>query len=78
MDCPSCNEQQSLLATAKEENFQLTMQVMAKDEMIRTLQAEVQMIGAKYRDMLWQRNALHEITMSEQSTIRYRQITNGQ
>ena len=78
MDCASCTNQQQLVADVKEQNDQLTLQLIDKDETIRALRAEVQMIGDRYRDMLWQRNALHEITMSESRTIRYRQITNGQ
>ena len=78
MDCESCQTQKQLVASVMEQNNQLTLQVIDKDETIRALQAEVQMIGAKFRDMLWQRNALHDIAMSEPRTIRYRQITNGQ
>ena len=78
MDCAKCEEQKVLMATTLEQNHQLTLQVIDKDETIRALQAEVQMIGARYRDMFWQRNALHDIAMSEQRTIRYRQITNNQ
>ena len=78
MECASCQDQQRLVDSVKEKNDQLTLQVLDKDEVIRALQAEVQMIGAKFRDMLWQRNALHDIAMSEPRTIRYRQITNGQ
>ena len=78
MDCPSCNDHQQLVKSVTEKNFQLTLQAIEKDETIRALQAEVQMIGARYRDMLWQRNTLHEITMSESRTLRYRQITNDQ
>ena len=60
----------------KEKNHQLTLSIIDKDETIRALRAEVDMLGTKYRDMLWQRNTLHEIAMSESRTIRYRQITN--
>lgn len=76
MECESCEEQKNAVRLITEQNQQLTLQVIDKDETIRALQAEVQMIGARYRDMRWQRNALHEIVMSEQRTIRYRQITN--
>ena len=78
MSCESCLENQQLVEATMEKNHQLTLQVIDKDETIRALQAEVQMIGARFRDMNWQRNALHDIVMSETSTIRYRQITNGQ
>lgn len=78
MDCAACEDHQQLVKSVTAKNHQLTLQVIDKDETIRALQAEVQMIGAKYRDMLWQRNTLHEITMSEPRTIRYRQITNEQ
>lgn len=77
MDCTSCQDQQRLVDSVKAQNDQLTLQVIDKDETIRALRAEVQMIGARYRDMLWQRNALHDIAMSEEQTIRYRQITNS-
>ena len=76
MDCNSCDSNKELVANFIEKNHQLTLQVIDKDETIRALRAEVQTIGAKYRDMLWQRNTLHEIAMSEPRTIRYRQITN--
>ena len=76
MDCISCDSNKELVASFIEKNHQLTLQVIDKDETIRALRAEVQTIGAKYRDMLWQRNTLHEIAMSEPRTIRYRQITN--
>ena len=76
MDCISCDSNKELVASFIEKNHQLTLQVIDKDETIRALRAEVQTIGAKYRDMLWQRNTLHEIAMSEDRTIRYRQITN--
>ena len=76
MDCDACGASKVLADTLAERNQQLTLQVIDKDETIRMLRAEVQTIGAKYRDMLWQRNTLHEITMSEARTIRYRQITN--
>ena len=76
MDCISCDSNKELVSNFIEKNHQLTLQVIDKDETIRALRAEVQTIGAKYRDMLWQRNTLHEIAMSEDRTIRYRQITN--
>ena len=76
MDCNSCDSNKELVANFIEKNHQLTLQIIDKDETIRALRAEVQTIGAKYRDMLWQRNTLHEIAMSEPRTIRYRQITN--
>ena len=78
MDCASCDDHRQLVKSVTDKNYQLTLQAIEKDETIRMLQAEVQMIGARYRDMLWQRNALHEIAMSESRTIRYRQITNEQ
>ena len=78
MECTECVEQKQMVTSVMEKNHQLTCQIIDKDETIRALQAEVQMIGARYRDMLWQRNALHEIAMSEPRTLRYRQITNGQ
>ena len=59
-----------------ENNQQLTLQIISKDETIRALRAELQMLGANYRDMIWQRNMLHDIVMSESRTIRYRQLTN--
>ena len=76
MDCGACGASKELVDSLAEKNHQLTLQIIDKDETIRMLRAEVQTIGAKYRDMLWQRNTLHEITMSETRTIRYRQITN--
>ena len=78
MECASCEEQRQRVTAEMDKNHQLTLQAIDKDETIRALQAEVQMIGARFRDMLWQRNALHEIVMSETRTNRYRQITNGQ
>ena len=59
-----------------EMNQQLNLQIISKDETIRALRAELQMLGANYRDMIWQRNMLHDIVMSESRTIRYRQLTN--
>ena len=76
MDCDSCENSKRMADSIIEKNHQLTLQVIDKDETIRALRAEVQTIGAKYRDMLWQRNTLHDIAMSEERTIRYRQITN--
>jgi len=75
MDCSSCEATKEMVSALREKNHQLTLQVIDKDEAIRNLQAEVQMIGEKYRDMLWQRNTLHDIAMSESRTIRYRQIS---
>ena len=57
-------------------NQQLNLQIISKDETIRALRAELQMLGANYRDMIWQRNILHDIVMSEERTVRYRQLTN--
>ena len=76
MDCSSCETAKEMVDSLQERNHQLTLQVIDKDETIRALRAEVQTIGAKYRDMLWQRNTLHDIAMSETRTIRYREITN--
>ena len=59
-----------------EMNQQLNLQIISKDETIRALRAELQMLGTNYRDMIWQRNMLHDIVMSESRTIRYRQLTN--
>ena len=75
MNCSSCEATKEMVSSLSEKNHQLTLQVIDKDEVIRNLQAEVQMIGEKYRDMLWQRNTLHDIAMSESRTIRYRQIS---
>ena len=76
MDCISCETNKELVQTFIDRNHQLTLQIIDKDEVIRELRSEVQTLGTKYRDMLWQRNALHNITMDEQRTIRYRQLTN--
>ena len=76
MDCDSCDANKKLVDSVMERNQQLTFQVLDKDETIRALRAEIQTIGAKYRDMLWQRNTVHDMAMSEERTIRYRQITN--
>ena len=76
MNCDSCETSKQMVDSLTEQNHQLTLQVIDKDETIRALRAEVQTIGAKYRDMFWQRNTLHDIAMSEERTIRYRQITN--
>ena len=76
MDCNTCEANKELVSSVIDKNHQLTLQVIDKEETIRALRAEVDMLGAKYRDMLWQRNTLHEITMSEARTIRYRQISN--
>ena len=77
MSCISCETNKELVQIFIDRNHQLTLQIIDKDEIIRELRAEVHTIGAKYRDMLWQRNALHDIAMDEQRTVRYRQITNG-
>ena len=76
MECESCDNKKKMVKSLLDKNQQLTLTVIDKDETIRSLRAEVETIGAKYRDMLWQRNTLHEIAMSESRTIRYRQITN--
>ena len=76
MDCDSCKNSAELVTSFAEKNQQLMLQIVDKDETIRALRAEVQTIGAKYRDMFWQRNQLHDIVMSETQTIRYRQLTN--
>ena len=76
MDCISCETNKELVQTFIDRNHQLTLQIIDKDEIIRDLRAEVQTLGAKYRDMLWQRNALHSITLDEQRTVRYRQLSN--
>ena len=77
MNGPMSEDTKTLVESLKEKNDQLAMSIIDKDETIRALRAEVDMLGTKYRDMLWQRNTLHEITMSESRTIRYRQITNN-
>ena len=76
MDCISCETNQELVQKFIDHNHQLTLQIIDKDETIRKLREELQTLGSKYSDMLWQRNALHDIAMNEQRTIRYRQITN--
>ena len=76
MNCKDCGEKKEMVKSLLEKNHQLTLTVIDKDETIRALRAEVETIGANYRDMLWQRNTLHDIAMSESRTIRYRQITN--
>ena len=76
MNCASCDDNTARIDDLKSQNEQLLLRNLDKDETIRNLQAEVQMLGAKYRDMFWQRNTLHDIAMSEERTIRYRQITN--
>ena len=76
MDCDACEAAKAMADSFIEKNHLLTLQVIDKDETIRALRAEIQMIGAKYRDMLWQRNTLHDIAMSETRTIRYRELTN--
>ena len=76
MNCASCDDKTARIDDLKSQNEQLLLRNLDKDETIRNLQAEVQMLGAKYRDMFWQRNTLHDIAMSEERTIRYRQITN--
>ena len=76
MNCDLCDQSKQLLESLHDKNQQLMLQVVDKDETIRMLRAEVQTIGAKYRDMFWQRNTLHDIVMSEPDTIRYRQLTN--
>ena len=76
MNCKECVEKNQKVKSLLDKNHQLTLTVIDKDETIRSLRAEVETIGANYRDMLWQRNTLHEIAMSESRTIRYRQITN--
>ena len=76
MNCDRCDQNKELLDSLQDKNQRMMLQIVDKDETIRKLQAEVQTIGAKYRDMFWQRNTLHEIVMSEPDTIRYRQLTN--
>ena len=76
MDCSTCETAKEMANSLMDKNHQLTLQVIDKDETIRALRAEIQTIGAKYRDMLWQRNTLHDIAMSETRTIRYRELTN--
>ena len=76
MEGKSTNDLIKMVDSLKEKNGQLALSNIDKDETIRALRAEVDMLGTKYRDMLWQRNTLHEIAMSESRTTRYRQITN--
>ena len=76
MDCDACEAAKEMADSLIEKNHLLTLQVIDKDETIRALRAEIQTVGAKYRDMLWQRNTLHDIAMSETRTIRYRELTN--
>ena len=56
-------------------NYQLTLQVIDRDETIKKLQEQLQMLGAKFTDMKWQRDALHMIVLNENRTIRFRQIS---
>ena len=76
MEGKSVDDLVKMVESLQEKNGQLALSIIDKDETIRALRAEVDMLGTKYRDMLWQRNTLHEIAMSESRTIRYRQITN--
>ena len=76
MNCPGCEEDNELVQIFMERNHELNLKLIEKEELIQKLRADIQTIGAKYRDTLWQRNLLHATLMNPQRTDRYREIAN--
>ena len=75
MDCNACAANHEMVQIFMEKNEQMHLQLMANAETIRLLEARLQILGAKYSDMKWQRDALHNVCMNDTLTQRYRQLS---
>ena len=76
MNCSQCSSVRAELAIAVRDGQSMALELADKNEFIQRLLSEIEELGERYRDMLWQRNVLHDIAMSEERVIRYRRITN--
>lgn len=64
-----------MLQIFMDKNEQLECQSIVLQQKIQELEAKLQTLGAKYTDMHWQRNALHQICLDEHKTQLYRRYT---
>ena len=76
MECPTCDANLEMLQIFMDKNDDLELKLIDQQEKIRTLTEKVETLGVRYRDMRWQRNALHNICLNERQTLRYRELSN--